>query len=66
MIAAPIESDVDGIPKGSHRVSLPRTELDWKFWRYGRPVPALHDQLDFGNLGEEFGQQQDFRLRELI
>ena len=30
VIAAPIQSDIDGIPKGSHRASLPRSELDWK------------------------------------
>ena len=31
MIAAPVQSDVNGISKRSHHVSLPRSELDWKF-----------------------------------
>jgi hypothetical protein len=30
MIAAPIQSDVDGIPKGSHPASVPRSRLDRK------------------------------------
>jgi hypothetical protein len=30
MIAAAIQCDVDGIPKGPHRGSVPRSELDWK------------------------------------
>jgi hypothetical protein len=31
MITAPIQCDVDGIPKGSHPESLPRSRLDRKF-----------------------------------
>jgi hypothetical protein len=30
MIAAPIQGDVDGIPKGSHPASVPRSSLDRK------------------------------------
>ena len=37
MIAAAIQCDVDGIPKGSHRESVPRSGLDWKSLAAGRP-----------------------------
>ncbi|CAN7762355.1 hypothetical protein [Variovorax sp. LjRoot178] len=33
MIAASVQCDVDGIPKWPHRMSVPRSRLDWKFQR---------------------------------
>src|SRR5512143_520726 len=41
MIAAPVQCDVDGIPKGSHRVSVPPIEAGFTPWR-GGPRFGLH------------------------
>src|SRR5262245_50622860 len=49
MIAAPVQCDVHGIPKGSHSVSVRRARLDWSVLinSHGRPVVSTGMDLTY-------------------